>query len=213
MSTVANNIEEGKTRVIYKGVLAGSNTVSYTAVCQTDTILTAVHVPSITGTIKIKVFTFSQLGELEIIDFPVISAATPELIIKQAGATLSNLRIEITHTGVCEVNIAMKGVTGGTSSAVQVLGPTEGRTSSVTVTTSVGVVIAPSPNDRKGLIFKNWTPSSTLYIGFTMLTSSVAEGWPMVYGESLAVDVEAGQVIYGISASGNIDVRVLEVGG
>jgi hypothetical protein len=206
-------IAEGQTISIYRGTLVGSGTISYSAVCQTDTILTSVYVASLSGTVKVKVFTFSQEGELEITDFALISAPTPDLVIKQASATLSNIRLELTYTGDCDVDIAMKGISGGSSGSMQIIGPTTGNTSTVTVTPTVGILIAAAANDRKGLIFKNWTPSSTLYIGFTALTATLASGWPMVYGESLAVDVEAGQVIYGISASGNIDVRVLEVGG
>jgi len=205
-------VAEGQTISIYRGPLTGSGTVSYSAVCQTDTILTSVYVTAITGTLKVKVFTFSQEGELEITDFALISAITPDLVIKQASATLSNIRVEVTYTGDCEVDIAMKGISGGSTGSMQIIGPTSGSTSTVTITNTPGILIAASPNDRKGLIFKNWTASSTLYVGFTLLTATSTDGWPMVYGESLAVDVEAGQVIYGVSASGSIDVRVLEVG-
>ena len=205
-------VAEGQTISIYRGVLTGSGTVSFQAACQTDTIILSTFIASIVGTVKIDVYTFSQTGELKIIDVPLLSAVTPNLILKQASATLSNIRVDITHTGDCDIDIAMKGMTGGATSSIIIVGPTSGSASSATVTAVAGVLIPASTVDRKGLIFKNWTPSSTLYVGFTLPTTTTADGWPMVYGESLALDIEAGQAIYAVSGSGSIDVRILEVG-
>jgi hypothetical protein len=52
--------------------------------------------------------------------------------------------------------------------------------------------------------------SATLYVGFDSAVTA-ATGWPVNPGETLPTHSSAGAQVYGIAASGTLDVRVLEV--
>jgi hypothetical protein len=172
-----------------------------------------VFVRALSGTIKIDVYTVSQDGALKIIDFPLLSITSTELLLKQASATLSNLRVVIQYTGDCDFDFVIKGTSGGTTSNTVVLGAANATSYKVTATTAAAALIPTALSDRRGLIIKNWTVGSTLYVGYSIAEANSATGWPMTYSETLSIDLEAGQTIYGVAASGTIDVRVQEAGG
>ena len=52
--------------------------------------------------------------------------------------------------------------------------------------------------------------ASTVYVGPSDVAT--ADGYPLAAGEHLSVDVDDADGIYGIVASGTVEVRVLETG-
>lgn len=53
--------------------------------------------------------------------------------------------------------------------------------------------------------------ASTLYIGGDT-TVSASTGWPIAAGQSLALDLHAGEVVYGVLTSGTATAYVLRTG-
>ena len=77
---------------------------------------------------------------------------------------------------------------------------------------ATGVTPLPSPSlsNRRSLVAYNNDASATLYIGGSDVTAS--NGIPVPAGTySPAVDASPGLVVYGVSSSGSIDIRVLEL--
>jgi hypothetical protein len=204
-------VQEGQTISVHDGPLTGSGTVEHTAVAQSDTVLASIFVRSLSGTVKVDVYTFAQEGDVKIIDFPLINAPTANLVMKQAAGTLSNIRVIIQHSDDCDIIVSLKGSSSGTSSTV-LLSPTQATAYSVPITTTASVIIPASTQDRQGLILMNYGSGPILHIGFTAIEAAVASGWPLPMGASIAIDLGAGQAIWGIASAGTIDVRIMESG-
>jgi hypothetical protein len=190
--------------------LSGSGVKQYSSITQADTILVSVYVRSITTSVKIDVYTVSQDGSKKIINFPLLTAPTSELVIEQAAATLSNLRLDIDHVGDCDLDVVFRGVTGGTTSNSIVFGAASATAYNIVATSTPAVLVPSAITDRQGLILKNYGSGDTLFVGFTISEASTASGWPMSQGETIAIDLQAGQAIYAVSSGANINVRVME---
>jgi hypothetical protein len=204
-------VQEGQTISVHDGPLTGSGTVEHTAVAQSDTVLASIFVRALTGTVKVDLYTFAQEGDVKIIDFPLITSPTANLVMKQAAGTLSNVRVVIQHSDDCDIIVSLKGSSSGTSSTV-LLSPTQATAYSVPITTTPSVIIPASTQDRQGLILMNYGAGPILYVGFTASEAAVASGWPLPMGASIAIDLGAGQAIWGASSAGTIDVRIMESG-
>lgn len=203
-------VQPGESRAIHHGPLTGSGNRQYSAITQADTILVSVYVRSLTTSVKVEVYTVSQDGTKKIISFPTLTAPTTELLIEQAAATLSNLRLDIDYVGDCDLDVVFRGVSGGTTSNSISFGAASATAYKVTATSTPNILIPAAVTDRQGLILKNHGAGDTLYIGFNVSEATAASGWPMVQGETIAIDLQAGQVIYAVSSGANIDVRVME---
>lgn len=204
-------VQEGQTISVQDGALLGAGIKESTAVAQSDTVLVSVFVRSLSGTVKVDVYTFAQEGDVKIIDFPLINAPTANLIMKQAAGTLSNVRVVIQHSDDCDLIVSLKGSSSGTSSTV-LLSPTQATAYSVVATTTPSAVIPASTQDRQGLIFMNYGVGPILYVGFTAMEASAAQGWPLPMGASIAIDLGAGQAIWAAASSGTVDIRIMESG-
>lgn len=203
-------VSPGESRAVHHGQLTGSGTKQYSAITQADTILVSIYVRSITTSIKVDVYTVSQDGSKKIINFPLLTSPTSELVIEQAAATLSNLRLDIDYVGDCDLDVVFRGVTGGTTSNSISFGAASATAYSITATNTPAVLIPSTITDRQGLILKNYGSGATLFIGFSISEASASSGWPLSQGETIAIDLQAGQAIYAVSSGANINVRVME---
>lgn len=64
------------------------------------------------------------------------------------------------------------------------------------------------PSGQGASLYNNG--SATVYLGGPSVTT--AEGYPLGVGEHLALDLERVDRLFGIVATGTVEVRVLEVG-
>ena len=93
-------------------------------------------------------------------------------------------------------------------------GAEEAKASQQDVTTgSPQVLIASSLTDRGGMVIKNYTRGTVLYIGFTPAETTLSSGYPIGELESLGLDVASGVTVYAVADTGTVDVRLLESGG
>jgi hypothetical protein len=63
---------------------------------------------------------------------------------------------------------------------------------------------------RRAVSVYNGTSGDTLYIGFDP-NITTGTGWPIIAGGSIALEVNAEVLIYGISDGSSTDVRILEL--
>lgn len=211
INRTANLFQEGQTVSIQDGALVGSGVVSVTTISQATTVVASLFVRSVSGTVKVEVFTYTAEGEVKIIDFPLINAPTTQLLLKQAAATMSNIRVVITHSDDCDIAMALKGSNGGATS-VLVIGPATARAYSASATTTTAVLVPSTLTDRQGLTLMNNGAGPILYVGFSSSQASTSEGWPIPQGGTLAMDLASGEEIYATASAGTIDVRIMESG-
>jgi hypothetical protein len=202
----------GKQVTIFSETAFGPATESRRFTIDADTVLLSLYVTSISGgNLIVTAYTETDDNkEVGIATFPTITGPTSELLLKKAAAVMGRIRIQVAATGTCAFEVRARGITIGEAS-VRILGAVEGQASQLTVGTSTQVVISSGLADRNGLILKNNNISGIMYIGFSPAEATVAVGYPMGPGESLALDVENGTTVYGIGTV-PIDVRVLESG-
>lgn len=212
MAKYSGSLPRGKEHLLISEspTQAGSKTESIGI--DSDSVLVSLFVTSITGTIDVTVYTEVDTGqESEIISFPQINSSTANLLIRKAALSMDRVRVEAVYTGACEYSVRVRGIGAGEAS-VKIQGQSNASASQSNVGTSAQIVIPSTLDDRVGLVLKNNSASGTLYIGFTMAEASLGNAYPLAPGESLGMDLAAGQAIYGLSSSGTIDVRILQAG-
>lgn len=189
----------------------------YVIGCDTDTVYTSLSVSTVnSGTMTIQVLTYSDNNYTEtetatVSNFPVI-AAPIGLLIQKGGAVMSWLEIVVVTTGTTSYKIHVKGVSSA-DSTVSIAGAGDASSGQSTIPATTPTLIIPvSLTDRSGLIIKNWGPSgSILYIGFSALQATPAAGYPLIYGESMGMDLSGGATLYGYGTEAT-DVRILQGG-
>jgi hypothetical protein len=77
----------------------------------------------------------------------------------------------------------------------------------VTVTTTATALPATAATGRSSLSVKN-NGAVTIYVGSSTVTS--ANGYPLAPNAEISFDVGDQVIVYGITASGSADIRVLE---
>jgi len=205
-------LDTGKTiTVLSKNeVTAGNDSQTFTI--DSEAVLFSLYVTSITGTLTVTAWTQADTGKaIKVLDFPVISGPTTDLLLRKIADVMSIVRVDVSWTGACQFELRARGVSGGTTS-VRLAGAVNAKASQINCPASETALIPVSLTDRAGLIIKNNTPSSTLWVGFEVGESVSGNGWPLAYGESIGVDLQAGQAVYG-TGSTTIDVRILQAGG
>lgn len=182
---------------------------------QSDSLIATIWVNSISsGTLDVSVYTLTDTGkELLLFSFPTLSAPSASLLLKKAGISMSRFLVRATYTGICSYEAYVRAVTGAGESSVKIVGADTLQASQITVGTSPTVLVPVSLVDRNGIIIKNWNTSGALYIADAAADDTVAAGYPIAPGEALSIDIAGGVAIYGRSASGTVDVRILEAGG
>ncbi len=110
----------------------------------------------------------------------------------------------------------INGITGsGATNDISTVpaGSAAGKASVFTATTVPAVV--PAVANRVSVNILNNEPlasTNLLYFGFTALEADTTSGWPIRPQGSVVLDVAVGVDLYIRSASGSIEVRLLELG-
>lgn len=196
---------------------AGTQTAVVTT--EADTILISLFAASVTGTLDVSVYnivgpaqTGGQTRRSLAFAFPQLTATTTDLLLRRASVTTEQVEIEVTYSGACEFELWARAVYGGATDA-RILGAASLRVSQVTVGVLPTILIPASLTDRSGIVIKNWSAATDLYVGESAAKADVSVGYPLAARDGLAVDLAAGQAIWGVAATGTVDVRLGESGG
>lgn len=194
---------------------AGAATQKFTI--DADSVLVSLFASTVDAELDVTVSTYGKDGEeVEIISFPQLTAATPDLIIKKAAATMSNIVIRATYTGAATFEARARGIGTGEAS-VRILGASKARASAKTLDIADGaqLVVPSSLTDRQGFIVQNWSPNApaaVVYMGFSAAEAVSGTGWPLIKNASIGVDLAAGDEIYVATDTDGADVRIIEAG-
>lgn len=213
---VPTRVTLGRTEKVISVENQVAGTYRYIIGVDTDSVYASLYVETVnSGSLTVNAITYNadytETKTAPVFSFPVLSAPTGGLVLKKGAAVMSWLEFVVTSTGTTSYEIYVKGISAGETD-VKISSAEAASSSSTTVSTTPGLIIPTSLTDRSGLIIKNWTSGSILYIGFTALEASVSNGYPLVYGESLGMDLSAGATLYGVGTQ-PIDVRILQAGG
>jgi hypothetical protein len=192
--------------------LAGTKSIVFTS--DSDALLFTLWVDSVSaGTFTVEIYTFTEDGkEVLILSFPAITGPTTELLLRKTAVSLSNIRVEVTQsTGTASFEVRARGLTAGEASS-KISGQTEWSVTQAAVSTVVSSLVPISLTDRNGLVLKN-AGSNTVWIGEVAATAVSAVGWPLSPGESLAMDLKAGQSVWASTSVGTSDMRIAQAGG
>lgn len=191
-----------------------AGTISRELSLETDAVLVTLWASSVDGTLDVSVYALTDTGKETILfTFPQLSAGTTDLLLRKSGVATQRVRVVATYSDACDYEIYTRAVTTAGESTARLLGASNLRTSTASVTTSAAVLIASSLTDRSGLMIKNTSASDKIFIAESLVKATSLLGYPVDAGESLGMDVAAGVTIYAVSSSGTIDIRILEAGG
>ena len=101
---------------------------------QSDAALFLLWVDSVVGTITVEVYGIldNDNKEVLLLSFPVLSAATTEIVQKRTGTAPTRLRVKVIHTGACSYELSARAVSTG-SSDTRILGGSSLKMSKKTV--------------------------------------------------------------------------------
>lgn len=178
-----------------------------------DSVLMSLYVGSIaSGSLDITVYTYAEEGkEVSIITFPSISGPTGELLLRKAAATMSNIRVVVTATGPVVFDLRARGISAGETS-VKIQSAADLSTSQLTVGTTPLSILPSVLTDRQGVVIRNWSTTDTLYVAESIAKATSVVGYPLGPGESIGIDITAGQVLYGVAQPTSVDVRIMQAG-
>lgn len=204
----------GKTLLLFKEANAPADTWDTYLQIESDSILVSVFVDSITsGDLEVTVYTLTEEGkEVPIISFPTLSVPTVELLLRKAAISLSNVRVRAVTSGVSSFEVRARAVNAGTSS-VKIEGATIWSVDKIAVGGTPVDLFGTSFVDRSGLLIKNYQGGGTLFLAESAQKLIDSKGYPLGSGESLAMDLAAGQAVFGESDGPTLDVRLAEAGG
>lgn len=195
----------------------GAGTYSQTYDIGTEAMLASLYVESTSGDIDVSITTHGPDGSksTSAINFPTVSAPSTELLIKKAAIVLSKITVTVTFTAGCKFSLHGKGIQSGDAS-VSINKAASASASQNTMTTTAAAIISASINDRFGFVIRNFEAAGSgqiLYVGFSLAEATVANGYPIPPGESMAMDLDSAVTVYGIVETGTVDVRILQGGG
>lgn len=186
---------------------------------QSDSLLTTLFAEVLTGTLDVAVYAITQGGpadsapahELQLYDFPVLSAPTANLLIQKAAATTSRVRVKATWTGACKFDVQARAINGGTSET-SVVSANEVSTDQITINAGTPQVLVPAALvDNIGFQVRNWSSNGAIvYVSETQANAVPARGWPLGPGDVLSISVKGGQTWYASSTVDGADLRILE---
>lgn len=218
MTTVTRTIPgspvtPGKTVLIFRESSAAADTRTAIFSIDSDSVLVSLYVGLIaSGTLDVTVYTVAEEGqETAIVSFPQILGPTTELLLKKSAVALSTIKIVVVTTGIASFDIRAKAIGSGESS-VKIQGANDWQVSQTDIPAVATLVIPVSLTDRSGLVIKNFDAAADLYLAESAAKCTLAIAYPIGPGESLAMDLSAGQEVWGISSAGVIDVRIAEAG-
>jgi hypothetical protein len=177
-----------------------------------DTVLLSLFVESITGgSLDVEAFAVADEGkEISIIQFPTVSGPTGNLLLRKAAIALSRIRVVVTSSGPAIFDLRARGLSAG-ESTVKIVGASDLITSVAAVTTTPSSILPVTLTDRLGVVLRNWI-GNTVYIAETAAKATPLLGYPLGAGESLGLDIQAGQEVWAATASGSSDIRIMEAG-
>jgi hypothetical protein len=177
-----------------------------------DSVLLSLFVDSITsGSLSVEAFAVADEGkEVSIIEFPTITGPTTNLLLRKAAVALSRIKVVVTSTGPASFDLRARGIGAG-ESTVRIVGASDLVTSTATVTTTPTSILPVTLTDRLGVVLRNWT-GNVIYLAETAAKANPTQGYPIGIGESLGLDIQAGQEVWAATASGSSDVRIMEAG-
>lgn len=190
----------------------GAGTTSKEGSIQSDSLVATLWVDSVSsGNLTVSVFTLTDTGkEIELFSFPVLTVGSINLLLKKAGVSLQRFRVQATYTGVCQYEVYIRAVEGAGESSVRILGSSSFRVEQVTLTTTAVALIPASLEDRQGVIIKNWSLGTNMYIAESEAKATALVGYPVAPRDNVTVDVQAGVAIWAVAESGTVDVRIGE---
>lgn len=177
-----------------------------------DSVLFSLYVGALpSGSLTVTAYAVADEGkEVEIVSFPTITSPTANLLLRKAAVSLSRVRVVISSTGPATFDLRARGISAGETS-VKIESAPNLLTSQLTVSTTPLSILSSSLTDRSGIVIRNWG-STTVYLGETSAKATSAVGYPLGAGESIGIDIQAGQVVYGATAAGSTDLRIFEAG-
>ena len=203
----------------------GASTKEKSLAVEASGVLLSLYVEELTGTLDVNVYTFTKDGHEKLIDsFPTISAPTTELILRKQVEVHDHLRVEVITSGAAKYDIRAKGVEAGISSVI-ISGSGAADNYGILMDTTPRLIVPVSITDQNNVSIINNNPvgGATLYVGFksTITTTNAAvvgvtdpnAASPVPPGASIGLSVTAGLSVYGVCASGTVDVRVVLLGG
>lgn len=208
-------INTGTQERVIAEVTTGAGSTSREGSIRSDSLVATLWVSSLTaGTLSVSIFTLTDTGkEILLFSFPTIAAPTTFLLLKKSGVSMQRFRIQVDYTGACDYEIYVRAVEGIGESSTKVLGSSNWRVSQSDVTPAAATLIPSTFTDRNGVLVKNWSTSSTIYLAETLLKADVLVGYPLAPRDAVAMDIAAGAAVFAVSDAGTADVRIAESGG
>lgn len=186
---------------------------------EADTILVSLWAQSVAGTLTVSVWnvvgpaqTGGERRRALAFAFPLLAADTTDLLIRRAAVTTEQVEITVAYSAACEFEVWARAIYGGSTDA-RILGAEALRVTQQNVTTTPILLIPASLTDRAGLLIKNWSATTNMYIGESAAKADPAVGYPLASRDAVAADLAAGQEVWGVAESGTVDVRLAELGG
>lgn len=207
-------LKTGLQEVVLRSSPAAAGVITKDISVQSDAALFLLWVDSVVGTLEVEVYGILDESNKEvlILSFPVVSAATTEIIQKRSGTIPTRLRVKVTHTGACSFDLSARAVSTG-SSDTRILGGASLKVSRKTVNSSPTLLVPSSLVDRTAIAIKNWSTAGTIYVGETIAKANQNNGWPIGPKDALGLDIQAGVELYATAVDGPCDIRIIESGG
>lgn len=212
-------------------VTTGAGSTSREGSVNSPAILASLYVNTVSsGSLTVSVYTMTDTGkEVLLFVFPVIAAPTVALLLQRSGDTLQRFRVVADYTGVCDYEVYIRATESGGTQDVNILGqpidvnvindidvtivpPSQWTTSQFTVTSTPALLIAASISDRKGLLIKNWSTDTDVFIGESLAAATSLLCYPLSARDAVALDLTAGSSVYAATASGTADIRIVQAG-
>lgn len=208
-------IHEGTQERLIAETTSGAGATSKEGSVASDTLLVSLWVNSISsGSLTVTAYTLTDEGkQVQIISFPVLTSGTTDLLLKKSAISLQRFKVTATYTGACSYEVYVRAISAGETTA-RILGSSNWSVNQATVGTTPQLLIAGAIADRRGLMIRNNSSANQIvYVGESAATATVANGFPIIPGESFAVDLESGAAVYAVSDIAGADVRYAQAGG
>ena len=182
---------------------------------QSDAVLVTLFAASVSGTLDVSVYSIIHVAENEhkalLLSFPQLSASTASLVIKRSSITTANLQVEVSYSDACTYEVQVRAVSSG-SSDTKLLGADTLQMSQKTVTSTAVALLPTVLTDRSGVVIKNWSVGTDIFVAETPAKATPALGYPLAGRDAIAVDISAGSTLYASTSSGTADIRIAETG-
>jgi hypothetical protein len=208
-------IHEGTQERLITETTTGAGTTAKEGSIASDTLLVSLWVDYVSsGDLTVQVYTLTSEGkQVQTITFPVLATGTTELLLKKSAISLQRFKVVVTYTGVCSYEIYTRAISAGETNA-KILGNATWSVNKATIGVTPQLLIPGALADRRGLVIRNNSSSNQIvYVGESAAAATIANGFPIIPGESFAVDLESGAAVYAVSDLAGADVRYAQAGG